>query len=106
MKAPAAVDQAGPNDARIISVNASDPTAPITAIGSNARSGAYDAYAKATAISAPDPTMIGRFANWIVCASIPTFSPSLIPSVRPRLTPAMIPPVNSIASRLRAAAVT
>jgi hypothetical protein len=50
--------------------------------------------------------MIGRFANWIVWASIPTFRPSLIPSVRPRLTPAMIPPVSSIASRLRAAAVT
>src|SRR3954469_24452532 len=84
-KAAAAVDQAGPKSARVINVNTSDPSAPTTAIGSNDRSGEYEANAKATDISAPEETMIGRLASWIVCTSIASGRPSLIPTVMPRL---------------------
>ena len=76
-------------------------------MGSSARSGAYAAKANAEAATAAPATTTGRSErSGPAGRSDPRSTSSTEPTVRPPLTPAMMPTVASVASRIRALAVT
>ena len=96
-----------PKSAALTSAATTWPSAPTSAIGSSARSGAYAAKANAAAATAAPATTTGRSErSGPAGRSEPRSTPITSPTVRPPLTPAMMPTVASVASRMRALAVT